>query len=49
VTNVSTFVIYGALYVTLTFLGIFQIGTLGYNEQAAGIAGVAGCGLKGLL
>ncbi|MGH2694385.1 MAG: MFS transporter [Actinomycetota bacterium] len=42
VTNVSTFVIYGALYVTLTFLGIFQIGTLGYTEQAAGIAGVPG-------
>jgi EmrB/QacA subfamily drug resistance transporter len=42
VTNVSTFVIYGALYVTLTFLGIFQIGTLGYTEQAAGIAGIPG-------
>jgi EmrB/QacA subfamily drug resistance transporter len=40
VTNLSTFVIYGALYVALTFLGIFMIGTLGYNEQAAGIAGV---------
>jgi EmrB/QacA subfamily drug resistance transporter len=40
VTNVSTFVIYGALYVTLTFFGIFLIGTLGYNEQAAGLAGV---------
>jgi Major Facilitator Superfamily len=39
-TNISTFVIYGALYVALTFLGIFMIGTLGYNEQAAGIAGV---------
>jgi len=38
VTNVSTFVIYGALYVALSFLGIFMIGTLGYNEQAAGIA-----------
>jgi len=38
VTNLSTFVIYGALYVTFTFLGIFMIGTLGYNEQAAGIA-----------
>jgi EmrB/QacA subfamily drug resistance transporter len=38
VTNISTFVIYGALYVALTFLGIFMIGTLGYNEQAAGIA-----------
>ena len=42
VTNLSTFVIYGALYVALTFLGIFMIGTLGYNEQAAGIAGVPG-------
>jgi EmrB/QacA subfamily drug resistance transporter len=42
VTNISTFVIYGALYVTLTFLGIFLIGTLGYNEQAAGIALVPG-------
>jgi hypothetical protein len=38
VTNLSTFVIYGALYVAFTFLGIFLIGTLGYNEQAAGIA-----------
>jgi EmrB/QacA subfamily drug resistance transporter len=42
VTNISTFVIYGALYVALTFLGIFLIGTLGYNEQAAGIALVPG-------
>ena len=42
VTNLSTFVIYGALYVGLTFEGIFMIGTLGYNEQAAGIAGVPG-------
>jgi len=42
VTNISTFVIYGALYVTFTVLGIFLIGTLGYNEQAAGIAGVPG-------
>jgi hypothetical protein len=42
VTNISTFVIYGALYVGLTFQGIFLIGTLGYNEQAAGLAGVAG-------
>jgi EmrB/QacA subfamily drug resistance transporter len=40
VTNISTFVIYGALYVSFTFLGIFEIGTLGYNEQAAGIAGI---------
>ena len=42
VTNISTFVIYGALYVTSAVLGIFLIGTLGYNEQAAGIAGVPG-------
>jgi hypothetical protein len=42
VTNLSTFVIYGALYVGITFQGIFMIGTLGYNEQAAGIAGVPG-------
>ena len=40
VTNVSTFLIYGALYVMFTFFGIFLIGTLGYNEQAAGIATV---------
>ena len=42
VTNLSTLVIYGALYVSLTFQGIFLIGTLGYNEQAAGVAGVPG-------
>jgi predicted MFS family arabinose efflux permease len=40
ITNVSTLVIYGALYVALTFTGIFLIGTLGYNEQAAGISGI---------
>jgi len=42
VTNLSTLVIYGALYVSFTFQGIFMIGTLGYNEQAAGIAGIPG-------
>jgi EmrB/QacA subfamily drug resistance transporter len=40
VTNISTLVIYGALYVSLTFQGIFLIGTLGYNEQGAGVAGI---------
>ncbi len=40
VTNISTFVIYGALYVFLTFQGLFLIGTLGYNEPAAGVAGL---------
>jgi EmrB/QacA subfamily drug resistance transporter len=42
VTNISTFVIYGALYVTFAFSGIFLVGTLGYNEPAAGFAGVPG-------
>jgi EmrB/QacA subfamily drug resistance transporter len=42
ITNISTLVIYGALYVGLTFQGIFMIGTLGYNEQAAGVAGIPG-------
>ena len=40
VTNISTFVIYGALYVVLGVLGIFMIGTLGYSEPAAGLAGM---------
>ncbi|MGH2695367.1 MAG: MFS transporter, partial [Actinomycetota bacterium] len=40
VTNISTFVIYGALSVFITFQGLFLIGTLGYNEPAAGIAGL---------
>jgi EmrB/QacA subfamily drug resistance transporter len=40
VTNIGTFVIYGALYVFITFQGLFLIGTLGYNEPAAGIAGL---------
>ncbi|HEY6566333.1 MAG TPA: MFS transporter [Actinomycetota bacterium] len=40
ITNLSTLVIYGALYVSFTFEGIFLIGVLGYNEQAAGIAGI---------
>lgn len=40
VTNISTFMIYGALYVFITFQGLFLIGTLGYNEPAAGIAGL---------
>ena len=40
VTNISTFVIYGALYVVLGVLGIFLIGTLGYSEPAAGLAGM---------
>jgi EmrB/QacA subfamily drug resistance transporter len=40
VTNISTFVIYGALYVFLTFQGLFLINVLGYNEPGAGVAGI---------
>lgn len=38
VTNISTFVIYGGLYVVFYISTVFVVGTLGYNEQAAGIA-----------
>jgi EmrB/QacA subfamily drug resistance transporter len=40
VANLATFVIYGALYVSFTFQGLFLIGTIGYNEPAAGLAGL---------
>jgi EmrB/QacA subfamily drug resistance transporter len=42
VTNISTLVIYGALYVTFYFMTIFLQGTLGYNATAAGFAGIWG-------
>lgn len=42
VTNISTLVIYGALYVTFYYLGLFQQGTLGYTAAAAGAGGVPG-------
>jgi len=42
VTNMSTFLIYGALYVVGYYLGLFMQGTLGYSAAAAGIAGVPG-------
>jgi EmrB/QacA subfamily drug resistance transporter len=42
VTNISTLVIYGALYVTFFNLGLFVQGTLGYDPAAAGIMGVPG-------
>jgi hypothetical protein len=38
VTNMSTFVIYGALYVTFGFLPIFLTGTLGYTAAGAGVS-----------
>src|SRR5207237_7064169 len=42
VTNVSTLLIYGALYVTFYYVGLFQQGTLGYAAAAAGAAGIPG-------
>jgi len=42
VVNLATFVIYGALYVSFTFQGLFLIGTLGYNEPAAGLVSLPG-------
>ncbi|HKC18069.1 MAG TPA: MFS transporter [Candidatus Dormibacteraeota bacterium] len=41
-TNISTLLIYGALYVTFYYLGLFQQGTLGYAAAAAGAAGIPG-------
>jgi EmrB/QacA subfamily drug resistance transporter len=38
VTNISTFLIYGALYVTGYFSAIFAQGTLGYTAAAAGFS-----------
>lgn len=40
VTNLSTLVIYGALYVYSYFLIIFLQGTLGYSASAAGLIGI---------
>ena len=42
VVNISTFLIYGSLYVTFYYLGLFQQGTLGYAAAAAGAAGIPG-------
>jgi len=40
VVNVATFVIYGALYVTLIFQSLYLQGTLGYTPVAAGAIGL---------
>ena len=42
VTNISTLLIYGALYVTFYYVGLFQQGTLGYTAAAAGAGGIPG-------
>ena len=40
VVNLSTLVIYGALYVQFAFVALFLQGTLGYSPLAAGVVGV---------
>lgn len=40
VVNLSTLVIYGALYVSMTFQSLFLQGTLGYSPLAAGALGI---------
>jgi EmrB/QacA subfamily drug resistance transporter len=42
VTNVSTLLIYGALYVTFFYLPVFLQGTLGYNASAVGLGSIPG-------
>jgi EmrB/QacA subfamily drug resistance transporter len=42
VANVATVLIYGSLYVSFYYLGLFMQGTLGYSAAAAGLAGVPG-------
>jgi EmrB/QacA subfamily drug resistance transporter len=42
VTNLSTLVIYGALYVTFAFTTIYLQGTLNYSPAAAGLVGIPG-------
>jgi EmrB/QacA subfamily drug resistance transporter len=42
VTNISTLLIYGALYVTFYYLALFLQGVLGYSASAAGLAGIPG-------
>jgi EmrB/QacA subfamily drug resistance transporter len=42
VTNISTLLIYGALYVTFYYVGLFQQGTLGYTAAAAGAGSIPG-------
>ena len=42
VTNISTFLIYGALYVYSYYVALFTQGTLGYTAVAAGLVGLPG-------
>lgn len=42
VTNLSTLLIYGALYVLLLFQTLFMVGTLGYSAAAVGLGFIPG-------
>ena len=42
VVNLSTLIIYGALYITFQYLALFAIQTLGYNGLAYGLASIPG-------
>ena len=42
VTNISTLVIYGSLYVTFYYLTLFIQGVVGYTAAAAGLTGIPG-------
>jgi EmrB/QacA subfamily drug resistance transporter len=42
ITNISTLLIYGALYVTFYYLTLFVQGVVGYTAAAAGLAGIPG-------
>src|SRR5881296_1130700 len=42
VTNISTLLIYGALYVTFYYVALMTQGVLGYSAAAAGLAGLPG-------
>jgi hypothetical protein len=42
VTNLSTLLIYGSLYVTFYYMALFQQGTLGYTAAGAGAGGIPG-------
>ncbi len=40
ITNISTFLIYGALYVVFAYQALFLQGTLGYSALASGLSGM---------
>ena len=42
VTDISTLLIYGALYISIQYIALFQQSTLGYTAAAAGASGILG-------